>query len=815
MKSISLDSQQKNSQIHNYGYKINNDEPRNASEKKYHRNYKFGKSTDNFINEALKNCFQPENEQKKIEYELELSKKVERQRLENVKLNGPLSIYHLFDLTEKEFDFEKINAGNKKEFINEIFFVLKRNTEKFEGKWSFVKNVVGKDIKKAFDKNPVVAGRFGDIPLVVSTAIPDQTRPNVFIHANRVDLGADRKFIASQRPTSSEIPGFWNAVSTHSVSMIIDLTNKNDATKDKRDWKTYCPTLPFWKMDFKGFYVNEKIFQGIKNTSRFFKENIRQKCLVIQSQTSSHSLVRIKFHQWPDQGVVNPEILIELTDLAESLGKNKTGPILIHCRAGVGRTGTLMSFMAAREILSRKYAATDTLPDMQTILCTVLEVVAKGRLDRGPSFVQTRDQFELIIDALILHFDNVKSRLTQSPHLGDVRSWSDGAMNARQGGLRRQELILGQASIPRPGKAMSTILEEDEEESNPAAVLLTGGVSQVAPETVTGLEAPLSGNEKRSRAQPDTQFGQDTPSMASWLWRTLKVNSRKKGLDFLNADEVDDNGTKVSCPRHSAVEVDLPGNSKKIHANHVHFQPSRCDVELGLNGNSYIAAQAPGQFDACERLLFRGLASRQGIFQIVSERSQRALVGPVPDRESVTSIRSVIEQLREGLAHNPTLTIGARFEVESLEHLRDGMSSSTYLLRVRDTHAENELIAIPLTQVGLKFEGRVLKVPEIATASEELDDHLAFGRVPNLQAANEPIIISTAGVGRNATLIVYRQIASLIESGEITTEGELHSVLLREITIGRNARGPRFVHSESQLEQLTAALVALLPGPRD
>lgn len=645
-----------------------------------------------------------------------------------------------------------------------------------------------------------------------STAIPDRTRPNVFIHANTMDLGADRKFIASQRPKSNEIPGFWNAVREHSVSVIIDLTNANDA-KD-RDWKNYCPAKPLRKMNFNGFSVSETFFQGARNIAKLFNKNDQQQSLTINSDNASNSLERIKFTQWPDFGAVEPKVLIDLADLAESLAKNKTGPILIHCRAGVGRTGTVMSFMAAREILSKKHAAIDTVPDMEAILRTVLEVVAKGRLDRGPSFVQTSEQFALIVDALILHFENEKtSKLTQSSDNGVVRSRSDAAMNARQGSLSRQGLRLLQAPIARPGGALSTILEEDDEESNLATAPLNGGVSLVAPATTTDPVAPLPGNEKRSRAQSVTQFGHSMTGMASLLWRTLKVNSREKDLDFLNANEVDDNGTNVSCPRHSAVEVNIPGNSKKIHANHVYFQPSSFDAELGLNGNSYIAGQAPSKFVACERLLFKGLESRQGIFQIVSERSQQALLSPDSDRESGRSIKSVIEQLRQELVHNPTLTIGGRFEVESLEHLRDGSSSSTYLLTVRDRHANNELIiTIPLTQTGLKFEDHALKVPEIATASEDLADHLQAVGVFNPQAANEPIIISTAGVGRNATLICYRQIKSLIESEEITTEDELHAALLREITIGRNARGPRFVHSEAQLEQLTAALVALLPG---
>ncbi|MDY7573002.1 protein-tyrosine phosphatase family protein [Actimicrobium sp. CCI2.3] len=808
MKRVGQYLQRQYSRIVDNVYRKNNHDPCAAPRTQCHKNSEFRKRTDSHLSDDLKNCFKKKTEQEEIEYQLELRRKSERQKLENEKLNGPLSIYHLSELTAKEFNFEKVNKGNKEE-LYDLFLELEENTYKFKSKWKYVKNFFEDEIKNASVENPVVTCRFPDnVPLVESTAIPDHTRPNVFIHANTMDLGTDRKFIASQRPKGSEIPGFWNAVREHSVSVIIDLTNANDA-KD-RDWKNYCPTLPFWKMDFKGFRVIKKVLQGEKNTSDFFKENIRQQSLVIHLDNASHSLERINFHQWPDGRVVDPKVLIDLADLAESLAKNKTDPILIHCRAGVGRTGTLMSFMAAREILSKKLAATDTVPDMQAILHTVLEVVAKGRIARGRLFVQEKEQFALIVDALILHFENVKVKPTPLPQNIGVPLAANAAVRLRERIKQSNKTILGKIGTKPRTNALSAITEVDESNLSTAEVKDT---VRHLPTAMSGsFVAPLSANKDRSDDQFDAQVEQDIPGIASSVWNTLNVNSPERELDCLNADEVDDNGTNVSCPRHSAVEVDIPGNSKKIHANHVHFQPSRSEVELGLNGNSYIAGQAPRQFDACERLLFKGIESRQGIFQIVSERSQQALVGPDSDRESGRSIRSLIEQLREGMAHNPTLTIGGRYEVDSLEHWLDGTSSSTYLLTVKDTHADNRLISIPLTQTGLKFEDRVLKVPEIAAASEELAAHLAVSDVFYPQAVVEPIIISTAGVGRNATLMVYRQIKSLIGSGEITTEGELHAALLREITIGRNARGPRFVHSEAQLEQLTAALVALLPG---
>lgn len=240
----------------------------------------------------------------------------------------------------------------------------------------------------------------------------------------------------------------------------------------------------------------------------------------------------------------------------------------------------------------------------------------------------------------------------------------------------------------------------------------------------------------------------------------------------------------------------------------------------------YIAGQAPREFSACERLLFKSIESRQGLFQIVSTRSHAALEETAPKEEDGKFIKSVIEQLREqifertreeGHSTKPPLRIGGRFEVVSLAVCSTEALSSTYVLKVKDTDplANNEIIAIPLTQAGLKFDDQVLQVPEIIVARGALASHLAFVSQLNPAVDVEPVIISGAGVGRNATLIMYRQIGALIEDAEITTEEELDSALLREISVGRAARGLHFVHSEGQLEQLRSALMALLPPQPD
>lgn len=115
MKSIRENLHRQHSRISDNGYKKNNQEHCAASGTQRHENSEFRKRTDNYLSDELKNCFKTKTRQEEIEYQLELRRKSERQKLDNEKLNGPLSIFHLSELTAKEFNFNKINKDNKEE----------------------------------------------------------------------------------------------------------------------------------------------------------------------------------------------------------------------------------------------------------------------------------------------------------------------------------------------------------------------------------------------------------------------------------------------------------------------------------------------------------------------------------------------------------------------------------------------------------------------------------------------------------------------------------------------------------------------------
>ena len=332
---------------------------------------------------------------------------------------------------------------------------------------------------------------------------------------------------------------------------------------------------------------------------------------------------------------------------------------------------------------------------------------------------------------------------------------------------------------------------------------------------LAGAPSPAWGTARRA----------DTNSDVTDLWQrlgnaTAQLMRSPRKLP-LAATIVLPNTTGVRClDNEQVIEVDRGGeDKKKIHAHDL----TLLAPDSHTTTRCHSAGQSP-PIDTYQDFLLQGIASGKGIFQFVSRKAHYDVGASVE-----TPIISLLEKAWLDPHRTDPFLLGERYQIKSFrqvagrqaQHLGSPVQDSKndylrYQLVVTDTKAEDgayKTIDIPITQAGLKFTGRVLEADAIGRASQLVDEHLACLHnkgMPADAAEKDPLIVSQAGFGRNATLITYRNLKGRKLKGK-----QLDDALNDVIMIGRKTRDPRFVHSEAQLSSLRDALnrVDVDPSP--
>ncbi|XP_056017470.1 receptor-type tyrosine-protein phosphatase epsilon-like [Ostrea edulis] len=160
-----------------------------------------------------------------------------------------------------------------------------------------------------------------------------------YMNANYIeDVQGKKSYIATQGPTSKTVVDFWKMVWQEDISVIVCLTNLKEGNKNK------C--AQYWPNS------SDKIKKG--NISiRNQKENVYADYVIrhfrLQNSTDKAERDVCMFHytQWPDHGVPEPLALVVfhrhvLKTSVEQPGKYT----LVHCSAGIGRTGTYIALDA-------------------------------------------------------------------------------------------------------------------------------------------------------------------------------------------------------------------------------------------------------------------------------------------------------------------------------------------------------------------------------------------------------------------------------------------------------------------------------------
>uniref|UniRef100_A0A8D2G3K0 Receptor-type tyrosine-protein phosphatase eta n=1 Tax=Theropithecus gelada TaxID=9565 RepID=A0A8D2G3K0_THEGE len=195
-----------------------------------------------------------------------------------------------------------------------------------------------------------------------------------YINANYMPGYHSKKdFIATQGPLPNTLKDFWRMVWEKNVYAIIMLTKCVEQGRTKCE--EYWPSKQAQDYGDITVAMTSEIVLPEWTIRDFTMKNI---------QTSeSHPLRQFHFTSWPDHGVPDTtDLLINFRYLVRDYMKQSPpeSPILVHCSAGVGRTGT---FIAIDRLIYQ-------IENENTV--DVYGIVYDLRMHR-PLMVQTEDQY--------------------------------------------------------------------------------------------------------------------------------------------------------------------------------------------------------------------------------------------------------------------------------------------------------------------------------------------------------------------------------------------------------------------------------------
>jgi protein tyrosine phosphatase len=175
-------------------------------------------------------------------------------------------------------------------------------------------------------------------------------------------------YIATQQPNENTYDDFWEMIYEKRCSLIVNLSGNNE----------YLPNgkTTYGNYDVIVKNINHNDVVKIKNIVIIKRDDLSPKI----------NLYHVTFTMWPDFGVPDKRDFSRLFDAINMVDYvSLKGPIVVHCRAGIGRTGTFIMI----HYLLRKFNSSEFMDPFDVLIS-----MRKARC----GMVQKRIQFEFAFD---------------------------------------------------------------------------------------------------------------------------------------------------------------------------------------------------------------------------------------------------------------------------------------------------------------------------------------------------------------------------------------------------------------------------------
>nr|XP_023658787.1 receptor-type tyrosine-protein phosphatase alpha-like isoform X2 [Paramormyrops kingsleyae] len=218
------------------------------------------------------------------------------------------------------------------------------------------------------------------VHLSLLEGVPDSD----FINASYIN--EKNKFIAAQGPKEETVNDFWRMIWEQNTATIVMVTN----LKERKE----CKCAQYWPD--QGCWTYGSVRVSVEDVTVLVDYTVRKFCIQqvgdVSGKKSQRPVTQFHFTSWPDFGVpFTPIGMLKFLKKVKACNPQYAGPIVVHCSAGVGRTGTFIVIDAMLDMMAAERKV------------DVFGFVTRIRAQRC-QMVQTDMQYVFIFQALLEHY---------------------------------------------------------------------------------------------------------------------------------------------------------------------------------------------------------------------------------------------------------------------------------------------------------------------------------------------------------------------------------------------------------------------------